>query len=222
MKIIAEAGINHNGDFELAKKLADAAKYAGADAVKYQTFWNIYRLKKYEFTKKQWVDLKKYCDKIGITFLSTPHTFEAIHFINKLVPYHKIASTYLGLPNFLMEVADKKKPILLSTGSLIHNDGMATLEEIRNAVSYIKDANITLMHCVSQYPCNNICRDREHWLSMWGYNIGLSDHTKNLVYDKTYPYIEKHLMLENIKCIDECVSITPNEFKEMVKCLKSL
>jgi sialic acid synthase SpsE len=222
MKIIAEAGINHNGNIKLAKQLALEAKKAGADYIKYQTFWDIYHLKKYEFTKKQWIELKKYCDKINITFLSTPHTFEAIHFINKLVPIHKIASTYLGLLNFLIEVANKNKPILLSTGNLIHNDGMATIEEIENALTYLKNNKITLMHCVSKYPCYNAKRERELELSKLGYDIGLSDHTKNIIYDRTYSYLEKHIMLEGIDCLDECVSITPKEFKEMVDCLKSL
>jgi sialic acid synthase SpsE len=223
MIIIAECGLNHNGDLNLAKKLVDAAVYAGADAVKFQTFWGIYHLKQYEFSKEQWIDLKKYCDKKEITFLSTPHTFEAIHFINKLVPIHKIASTYLGLPNFLIEVADKKKPILLSTGSMVRADGMATLEEICMALTYLENnKKITLMHCVSKYPCEDICRWREESLVELGYDVGLSDHTKNIHYDRTYPYLEKHIMLDKMDCPDKCVSITPNEFKEMVKCLKSL
>ena len=221
---IAEAGINHNGYIGIAKKLIDAAKYAGADAIKFQTFWDIRHLEQYEFTKKQWYELKRYCDKVKITFLSTPHTFEAIHFIDKLVPFHKVASSYLGLPNFLMEVASKNKPVLLSTGSLIHNDGMATVEEITNALQFFEKNKVTLMHCVSKYPCYNAQRDREWELEgiVGGCDIGLSDHTKNIYYDRLYPFLEKHIMLEGLKCPDECVSITPKQFKEMVNCLTSI
>jgi sialic acid synthase SpsE len=217
MLIIAEIGINHLGDINLAKKLIDAAVYAGANAVKFQTFWDIYHLRQYEFTKEQWVDLKKYCDKKEILFLSTPHTFEAIHFINKLVPIHKIASTYLGLPNFLMEVADKRKPILLSTGSLVHNDGMATLEEVKCALSYIPNADVTLMHCVSKYPCQDIHLDRLVEMQSLGKKIGLSDHSKSIDISLRLPVLEKHLMLEGITCPDESVSLLPSEFKKMVE-----
>jgi N,N'-diacetyllegionaminate synthase len=222
MMIIAEAGINHNGKLELAKKLVDAAVYADADAIKFQTFWDIYRLKNFEFSTKQWIELKRYCDKRDILFLSTPHSFKAIHFINKLVPIHKIASSYLGLPNFLMEVADKRKPILLSTGSMIREDGMATIEEVKCALRYLDYRNVTLMHCISKYPCYNIHREREEELSKLGCKVGLSDHTTNIIYNKKYPYLEKHLMLENGLCPDENVSINPNQFKEMVECLRSL
>jgi sialic acid synthase SpsE len=221
MLIIAEIGINHLGKMDLAKKLIDESKNAGADAVKFQTFWDIYHLKQYEFTKRQWVDLKRYCDKKGILFLSTPHTFEAIHFINKLVPIHKIASTYLGLPNFLREVAGKNKPILLSTGSLVHNDGMATLEEVRCALSYIPDADVTLLHCVSKYPCQDIHLNRILELQSLGKPIGLSDHSKSTDISLRLPVLEKHLMLKGVSCPDESVSLIPDEFKLMVDKLRN-
>jgi sialic acid synthase SpsE len=220
--IIAEAGINHNGSINHAKKLADASKESGADAVKFQTFWGITRLKKYELSKEKWIQLKEHCDKIGIIFLSTPHTFEAIHFIDKLVPLHKVASTYLGNPNFLIEIARKKKPMLISTGNIIHNNGMATDDEIAHALRYISGVGpITLMHCVSQYPCHSAHYERIHDLEKFGYQVGLSDHTKTLTPPKT-THIEKHIMLGDIKCPDEAVSITPSEFKKMVDWLKSM
>jgi len=219
--IIAEAGINHNGNIELAKKLADASADAGANAVKFQTFRHIRRLEKYELSPLDFMHLKEHCDLKGIMFMSTPHTFEAIHFLDKIVSMHKIASTYLGNPNFLMEVASKKKPILLSTGDIMQRDGKASIEKIKSALKYIPLADVTIMHCVSKYPC-----EFPHYAhiklleGMFPDNvIGLSDHSKNTKVP-IVPVIEKHIMLDDIVCPDESVSLTPSEFKEMVKFVK--
>jgi len=223
MIIIAEAGINHNGDVEIAKKLVDAAKDADADAIKFQRIYHIRNLQKYWLFDKDFRDLKEYCDKKNITFLCTPHTFESIHMLDDLVPMYKIASTYLGNINFLREVASKDKPILLSTGSLIHKDGMATLEEIEKALSYIPDANVTLLHCVSKYPCFNSHLERVEELEKLGYNVGISDHTRGLYYDRKYSVVEKHITLtHNMNTPDKLVSINPEQFGRMVKCLRSL
>lgn len=213
--IIAEAGINHNGSLELAKKLADEAKLAGADAVKFQTFWNMGRLEEYEFTITQWFKLKKYCDKIGITFLTTPHTIDSISFVDSLVPIHKIASPHLTEPVFLYKIASMKKPILLATGNSRNKTGMATLRQIEGALRYLKNANITLLHCVSKYPCKNGQYDEIDRLNKFGYPVGLSDHTKNVELPRGLSVYEKHLMLEDMDCIDKSVSLTPHQFKEM-------
>jgi len=222
--IIAEAGINHNGNLEYAKKLAYEAKESGADVVKFQThnltFDDITRLKDYSLDKNEWYQLRSYCNDIDIKFMSTPHTFEAIHFLDSMVSIHKIAHTYLGLSNFLVEVAKKNKPILLSTGSIIHDNGMATIEEIRNALSFIPDADITLLHCISKYPCYNPHYERIDELKELGYKVGLSDHSKTIQVPKGLPVYEKHFMLTDIPCIDSNVSLNPDEFKEMVKWIK--
>jgi len=139
MIIIAEAGINHNGNITIAKELIDAAKDSGADAVKFQTFWDIGRLEDYEFTMTQWLKIKKYCDKKNITFLTTPHSICAIDFVDRIVPFHKIASPHLKDKEFLQKVNGKGKPILLSTGSLDNDNGMATDEEIIQALSWLLD-----------------------------------------------------------------------------------
>lgn len=220
MMIIAEAGINHNGSYDKAVKLAEKSYEVGADAVKFQTFWNIRRLQKYEFSKEKWIKLKKKCDDIGITFLSTPHTFDAIHFLDDLVPMYKIASTYLGNANFLMEVNDKDKPILLSTGNFMRNTGMATYQEVKNAVKYVDVNRTTLLLCRSKYPTYHFRIDRVDEYTKLGCNIGLSDHTKSIKIPKL-PVIEKHIMLDNMKCPDEKVSLTPSQFKEMIEWLKS-
>ena len=213
--IIAEAGIGHNGDIKLAKKLVDVAVDADASAVKFQTFWKIERLRKYELTKEEWYNLENYCNYRGIQFLSTPHTFEAIHFLEDMIPIYKIASTYLGLPNFLREVADKRKPILLSTGSLIHNDGMATDEEISNALDFIPNAKVYLMHCVSHYPCKDPKFNMMGRLKKFNRPMGISDHSKLLQIPRA-SYIEKHIKLDD-NCTDKNVSLNPKEFKQFVK-----
>jgi len=212
--IIAEAGINHNGSLKRAKKLVDVATEAGADAVKFQTFWDITRLKKYELTKEEWADLYFYCCANNITFLSTPHTFKAIHFLDPMVPMHKVASTYLTNANFLREVASKEKPILLSTGSIVHDDGMATNEEIRNALSFIPDAEVILMHCVSKYPCDNSDFGTMWRLLEFKKVLGISDHSKSINIPRA-PYVEKHLKLDN-NCIDKDISLNPKQFKKFV------
>lgn len=215
--IIAEIGINHNGNLDLAKQLIDKAKWAGADVAKFQTFWNIARLKEYEFKKEEWIEIKEYCDNKEITFASTPHTFNAIHFLEDLVPFYKIAHTYISLPNFLIEIANKGKPILVSTGNIFNEDGMATDEEILNTLKYLEDCEVTLMHCVSKYPCNDPHYERIDELKELGYPVGLSDHSREIKLPKGLPVYEKHLMLKDMDCIDRKVSITPKVFKYIVK-----
>jgi len=221
MIIIAEAGINHHGSLDDAMKLVDAAKYAGADAVKFQTFWNIYRLNDYELRTGQWIALKNYCDEQEITFLSTPHTFHAIHFLEDMVPMYKIASQFLYNPNFLMEVANKGKPVILSTGSLNHINGMATTEEIMMALKWLHGTpQLSLLQCVSKYPCEDSHSERIDELRKMCLNVGLSDHTKNLKPMKGLSIYEKHLKLSGTTPIDDEVSIDEHEFKRMVEYLR--
>lgn len=214
---IADAGINHNGDRQLAFRLVDAAVEAGADVVKFQTFTHIDALKRYELKWETYIELKKYCDSNGIEFLSTPHTFESIHFLDNIVSRFKIASCYLYIPNFLKEVAKKNKPIILSTGNFMSDDGMATIEEIKNALSFIPDADITLLHCVSKYPCENPHYRRIVELKELGKPVGLSDHNKNIYIPRGLPIVEKHLMISNVDCIDQDVSMIAQQFRKMVE-----
>ena len=216
MIVIAEAGIAHKGNINIAKAMVDVAVRAGADAVKFQTFWHINRMKGYELSKDDFRSLHKYCKSKKIMFMSTPHTFEAIHFLDELISIYKIASTYLSNANFLREIADKSKPILLSTGSLMHENGMATDEEIASALSWIPDADITLLHCVSKYPCNDLNIERATDMNKFGLPVGLSDHTTNTD-APFFPVIEKHFMISGIKCPDESVSLNFAELSQFIK-----
>jgi sialic acid synthase SpsE len=171
--IIAEAGVNHNGDVALAKKLIAVAVKAGADAVKFQTFRaedvitagaakaryqqqatgagesQLEMIKKLQLDDKDFKILCDYARKKGIMFLSTPFDKGSVDFLDKLgVPAFKIASSEITHFPLLEYIARKKKPVILSTG-------MSTLQEIRDALEAIKaggSGEIILLHCVSCYP----------------------------------------------------------------------
>lgn len=173
--IIAEAGINHNGSFKLAKKMIDAAVYAKADAVKFQTFKSEQAISKYapkalyqkqttdpyetqlEMAKKlelkpdEFRALSDYCKKKGILFLSTPFDFESIDLLNTIgLKIFKIPSGEITNLIYLQKIGRLKKRIILSTG-------MACIDEIRTAVSVlVKEGtarkNITVLHCNTAYP----------------------------------------------------------------------
>src|SRR3989338_1215755 len=198
--IIAEAGVNHNGNLNLAKNLVDAAFNAGADAVKFQTFRSenlatekasrakyqeenvggsetqLQMLKKLELDYNDFKSLKKYCDVKGIIFLSTPHTDDAIDFLDRLVPAFKIGSGDLTNIPFLKEVAKKHKPMILGTG-------MATMEEVKEALNAIyeeRNRDVIMLHCTTNYPCprNEVnLRAMETMMEELDCLVGYSDHT---------------------------------------------
>jgi len=247
--VIAEAGVNHNGDIKLARKLIDVAKEAGVDAVKFQTFKaenlviekakmadyqkkNIQKkesqlrmIKKLELDYKDFIKLKKYCDKKKIIFLSTPHTEDAIDFLEPLVPVYKIGSGDLTNLPFLEKIAKKKKPIILPTG-------MATLNEVKEAVGTIKKAGnnkIILLHCTTDYPCSIKEVNLKAMLTLkkeFELPVGYSDHTLGI----TVPImavtmgavvLEKHFTLDkNLSGPDHKASLEPKELKEMVALIR--
>ena len=171
--VIAEAGVNHEGSIELAKRLIDDAREGGADAIKFQTYkaetiasknspyyWDITKeptrsqfelFKKYDkFWKKEFEELKKYCDQVGIEFLSTPFDFESAQFLNDLMDVFKISSSDITNKPFIEYMCSFKKPIILSTGA-------SYLYEIEEAVGWIENFQnpLALLHCVLNYPCND-------------------------------------------------------------------
>jgi N,N'-diacetyllegionaminate synthase len=219
--IIAEAGINHNGSIKIAKELIDKAASIRADAIKFQTFWDIEEFKDYEFTLQEWFNLKKYCDEKRIMFLTTADTFDVIDTVDILVPIHKSPSSKLNDRLYLEKLASKNKQILLSTGSLTNEDGMATLDEIRKSLYWLPKNNIVLLHCVSKYPCKDPHYERvDLFKNEFGCSIGISDHSKSTKPPKGLEVYEKHFMLEGLECPDSNVSLTPSEFKEMIEWLR--
>lgn len=243
--IIAEAGVNHNGDIKLAKELIDVAKEAGADAVKFQTFKteNLVTkdadmaeyqkknlrtiesqpdmLKKLELKEGDFFELKKHCDEIRIIFLSTPHSEDAIDFLEKLVPAFKIGSGDLTNLPFLEKIAKKGKPIILSTG-------MGKLKEVKDAVKAIKKYNdqLILLHCTTDYPClekDVNLKAMQTVRKECNCLVGYSDHTLSLevpviAVSLGAVVVEKHITLDkNMEGPDHKASLNRDEFKEMVK-----
>ncbi len=197
--IIAEAGVNHEGDMDLAKRLIDEAKEGGADAIKFQTYkadkiasknspsyWDTskektksqYELfKKYDsFRQKDFEALKKYCDKAQIEFMSTPFDTHAASFLNDLMDVYKISSSDITNKPFIEYISKFGKPIILSTGA-------SFMPEIEEAVSWIaKYGNkLALLHCVLNYPTDDKNANLGMILSLkrqFPDNIiGYSDHT---------------------------------------------
>ena len=197
--VIAEAGVNHEGSMDLARRLIDEAAEGGADAIKFQTYkaatlaskdspayWDTskeptksqYELfKKHDsFWKNEFETLKKHCDAAGIAFLSTPFDVESAHFLNDLMDVFKISSSDITNKPFIRILCDFGKPIILSTGA-------AYLHEIAEAVEWIEEKgnDLALLHCVLNYPTPDenaalgmIPALKRHFPN---HVIGYSDHT---------------------------------------------
>ncbi|HHE04901.1 MAG TPA: N-acetylneuraminate synthase [candidate division WOR-3 bacterium] len=250
--IIAEAGVNHNGDIRLAYKLVDAAKEAGADAVKFQTFKaeNVVSkiaekaeyqrettnseesqyemIKKLELSFEDFVKIKDYCDKKGIIFLSTPFDYESVDFLENFVPVYKIGSGEITNLPFLEYIAKKGKPIILSTG-------MSTLGEVEEAVKTIINVNsslpLVLLHCVSSYPAKYEDVNLKVMLTLkeaFELPVGYSDHTLGIEIPIAAvalgaKIIEKHFTLDRgLPGPDHKASLEPDELKKMVKAIRNV
>ena len=197
--IIAEAGVNHEGKMDLAKRLINEAKEGGADAIKFQTYkadtlasknspayWDRtkeptgsqYELfKKYDkFWKSEFEQLKKYCDEAGIEFISTPFDIESATFLNDLMDVFKISSSDITNKPFIRYICNFGKPILLSTGA-------SYMYEVEEAVQWIDDFNlpVALLHCILNYPTANenanLGMIRQLKQKFPDRIIGYSDHT---------------------------------------------
>lgn len=243
--IIAEAGVNHNGDINLAYKLIDAAVEAQVDAVKFQIFKTealiledvekapyqkrttgaktsqFEMLKKLELTIEQFEKLKKYCDDKKVMFLITPFDEESLEDLDQLdLAGYKISSTDLTNLPFLRKVAKKNKPIIISSG-------MSYLEEIKLALQELSRYNdqIALLHCTGNYPAKddeinlNVFQTfKEHFDMILGY----SDHTVGIgASPYTLPLgakiLEKHFTLDkSMEGPDHEASLDPEELKDYV------
>ena len=235
--LIAEAGINHNGNLKEAFQLVDKAKESLADAIKFQTYQTEKRvkknspifkiLKKCELSNEDFYKLKKYCDKKKITFFSTPFDCESVVFLNKLnVKLYKIASFDVVNIDLINEIKKTRKPTIISTG-------MASLKEISSTYKKFKNDKIPLgvLHCVSSYPNleeNSYLANITDFKKKFDCPIGLSDHTPNIK-TSIYSYIlgasiiEKHFYLgKGHNCVDKSVSIDPKQMKELKEELNSI
>ena len=250
--IVAEAGVNHNGDVSLAQKLVDSALKAGADAVKFQTFTaeelvtidapkaeyqkattgsaesQFEMIKNLELSRDDFKQLYIYTKTKGIMFLSTPFDRGSVDFLDKLgVVAFKIPSGEITNSPLLKHIALKRKPIILSTG-------MATLGEIETALNVLSGAgakDIILLHCITSYPAQSEdmnLRAMQTLRQAFGYPVGLSDHTLGL----TIPVaavalgaslIEKHFTLDRkLPGPDHRASLEPRELKAMVRAIRDV
>jgi sialic acid synthase SpsE len=235
--IIAEIGINHGGDLDLAKKLIESAARAGVDAVKFQTYLTEKRvskdspifdiLKKCELSFDSFLELKLHSEKFNVDFFSTPFDDESVDYLESInVGMYKIASFDIVNTNLLKKISKTSKPIILSVG-------MSNLKEITNAFEIIKSnsENIALLHCVSSYPTlekdsnlSVISKLKESFDCI----IGHSDHTNDIqvpLYAACCgaQILEKHFMIdENMDCVDSSVSITEKQMKKLVKQIRRI
>lgn len=245
--IIAEAGVNHNGNIDFAFQLVDIAKSAGADAVKFQTFKTesiccknagkaeyqkinsganesqYEMLKKLELSYSAFEKIKRYCDDLGILFLSTPFDLESVAFLNDIgMTIFKIPSGEITNVPYLRGVGRTKKTIILSTG-------MAELKEVEFAINTIKqtgNSEISLLHCTTMYPtppeCVNL-KVMDTLYKTFGFPVGLSDHTEGIAVSigavaLGATIIEKHFTLDkNMQGPDHRASLAPNELKDLVQ-----
>ncbi|NCC70146.1 N-acetylneuraminate synthase [bacterium] len=250
--IIAEAGVNHNGDIYIAKRMIDEAKAFGADCIKFQTFISknlvsknankaeyqkkntqnnnsqLDMLKELELSYKQFEELKNYCNRIGIEFLSTPFDLDSITFLHNIgMDKWKIPSGDITNLPYLEKIAQYNEPIILSTG-------MATIDEISQSINSIRkfnNNNLTLLHCTTEYPAPydeiNL-RVLETLSEKYKVDVGYSDHSKGIEVSIAAvalgaKIIEKHFTLDNrMKGPDHKASLEPTDFKYLVDSIRNV
>jgi len=244
--IIAEAGVNHNGELETALKLVDAAVRAGADAVKFQTFQadkvasfnapkadyqvkatdelesQFEMLRKLELPRDAHYELQSFCRERNIIFLSTPFDEESVDFLDSIdIPLIKVGSGEITNFPLLHHIVEKGKPVILSTG-------MSSLAEVGQAVQQIQQVGneqIVLLHCVSNYPANPLDTNLNAMATMctaFRVPVGYSDHTPGIEVALAAValgacVIEKHFTLDcSMEGPDHKASLEPEDLKALV------
>lgn len=250
--IIAEAGVNHNGDINLAKKLVDMAVFSGVNCIKFQTFVssNIVSknaekaeyqkketgnsesqqemLKKLELTFEEFIELRDYCNSKNIEFLSTAFDFESIDFLHSIgMNKWKIPSGEITNLPYLIKIAKLNQPVILSTG-------MSDIDEVKAAVKILREngaTDINLLHCTTEYPTPFEDVNLKAMLTMaeeLGLPFGYSDHTKGIEIPIAATalgakIIEKHFTLDkNMEGPDHKASLEPDELKLMVESIRNI
>lgn len=240
--IVAEIGINHNGDLELTKKLIDAAVLAGCDAVKFQkrtpelcvppeqrdllreTPWGLISYMEYrhrvEFGQKEYEVIDRYCREKQIVWFASCWDEPSVDFIEQFEPpFYKIASATLTDSNLLEHIAGKKRTVILSTG-------MSTMDEIRKAVSTLNSDRLILLHCTSTYPCKpeelnlrmiQTLRDKfDCPVGYSGHEVGLQTTYAAVVLGACF--VERHITLDRAMWgSDQAASVEPWGFMRMVR-----
>lgn len=252
VKIIAEAGVNHNGNIIIAKKMIDFAKEAGVDYIKFQTFIpenlvskyakiaeyqkiatvsdesQLQMLRKLMLSKNEFIELSDYCKATSIGFISTPFDLESVDFLNSFnMDFWKVPSGEITNLPYLVEIAKTGKPIILSTG-------MSDLDEIDAALNVLHSngaEKITLLHCNTQYPTPMEDVNLNAMLTLkdrYNCDVGYSDHTLGIevpiaAVGLGATVIEKHFTLSSdMEGPDHKASLEPKEFKSMVSAIRNI
>lgn len=244
--VIAEIGINHNGDLDIAKKIIDGAVHAGADAVKFQkrtpevstpleqqkvmreTPWGYityldYRYK-VEFNEEQYREIDRYCKEKGIDWMVSVWDEPAVDFMQKFdTPAYKVPSASLTDHNLLKYVRQTGKPIIISTG-------MSTMEQIHKGVNAVGEDNLVIMHCTSTYPCEpeelNLKMIETLRKEFPKNPIGYSGHEVGLVPSAVAVAlgacsVERHITLDRAMWgSDQAASVEPGGFERLVKYIR--
>ena len=244
--VIAEIGINHNGDLGTAKQMIDAAVHAGADAVKFQkrtpdvatppeqqdqmreTPWGYityldYRYK-VEFNEDQYCEIDKHCREKGITWMVSVWDEPSVDFMEKFdTPAYKIPSASLTDAKLIRKARATGKPLILSTG-------MSTMEQIRKGIEVAGEKDLVLMHCTSTYPCEpeelNLKMVQTLRNEFSNIPIGYSGHEVGLVPSAVAVafgacMVERHLTLDRAMWgSDQAASVEPGGFERLVKYIR--
>jgi N-acetylneuraminate synthase len=244
--IIAEIGINHNGDLDIAKKMIDAAVHAGADAVKFQkrtpevatppdqqkqmreTPWGYityldYRYK-VEFNEDQYCEIDRYCRERGIAWMVSVWDEPSVDFMEKFdTPAYKIPSASLTDTKLIRKARSTGKPLILSTG-------MSTMEQIHKGVEVAGEQGLAVMHCTSTYPCEPEELNLKMVQTLRGefpnIPIGYSGHEVGLVPSAVAVafgacMVERHLTLDRAMWgSDQAASVEPGGFERLVKYIR--
>lgn len=246
--IIAEIGINHNGELETAKKLIDEAVRAGCDAVKFQkrtpeicvpkdqwdkerdTPWGKMKYidykKRIEFEEKEYSEIDKYCSEKGIDWFASCWDMPSVDFIEQFNPVlYKMASASLTDLDLLRKVQSTGKPLILSTG-------MSTAQEINDAVAALGQDNLLIAHSTSAYPCapeelnlRMISSLRNQYASIpigySGHETGLSTTEAATVLGASF--IERHFTLDRAMWgTDHAASVEPEGFRRLVRNIREI
>ena len=250
--IIAEAGVNHNGSMELAKKMVFEAKKASVDYVKFQTFVpenlvsknadkaeyqkettgkeesQLQMLKKLALSETDFVELKAYCEELGIGFISTPFDLQSLDFLETLnMDFWKVPSGEITNLPYLEAIAHTGRKVIMSTG-------MCEMEEIQEAISILEKngtKDIVLLHCNTQYPtpfADVNLTAMKHISEETGKEVGYSDHTIGIEVPIAAvalgaTVIEKHFTLDkNMEGPDHRASLEPDELTAMVTAIRNI
>jgi len=250
--IIAEAGVNHNGRLDTALKLVDAAITAGANAVKFQTFKaeavvtmvapkavyqqqttgvdesQLAMIKRLQLTYEQFKEIKEYCDKKGIIFLSTPFDYDSVDLLYELgVSAFKIPSGEITNYPLLKYIACKGKPIILSTGMSY----LGEVEQALQAIYHCGNPDVILLHCVSNYPADPAdvnLRAMNTMATAFGVPVGYSDHTLGIEVSLAAValgacVIEKHFTLDcTMPGPDHHASLEPTALTTLVMSIRKI